>query len=82
MSTRTVRARLDERSQADLDLLLRSGGTESEVLRRALAEAAARARRRSALAAEVAALAADPVDTAAREAALADLDGLEAPWPA
>lgn len=81
VASRTVRARLDARSEADLALLLREGGTESDVLRTALAEAAARRRRRSALRSEVARLAADPDDRGAREEALGDLDELEAPWP-
>jgi hypothetical protein len=76
-----VRARLDARSEADLELLLREGGTESDVVRAALAEAASRRRRRSALRSEVARLAADPDDRRAREEALDDLDDLEAPWP-
>lgn len=81
MASRTVRARLDPRSEADLDLLLREGGTESDVVRAALADAAARRRRRSTLRAEVARLVADPDDRRAREEALSDLDELEAPWP-
>ena len=81
MASRTVRARLDAQSEADLTLLLREGGTESDAVRLALAEAANRRRRRSALRAEVARLAADPDDRRAREEALRDLDELEAPWP-
>ncbi len=81
IASRTVRARLDPRSEADLELLLREGGTESDVVRAALADAAARRRRRSTLRAEVARLAADPEDRRAREEALSDLDELEAPWP-
>ncbi|MBA3746487.1 MAG: hypothetical protein H0W96_03225 [Solirubrobacterales bacterium] len=81
MASRTVRARLDVRAEADLELLLREGGTESDVVRAALAEAAARRRRRSALRSEVARLAADPEDRRAREEALGDLDKLEVPWP-
>lgn len=81
VASRTVRARLDPNSEADLELLLREGGTKSKVVRSALAEAAARRRRRSSLRAEVARLAADPVDRRAREEALSDLDALEAPWP-
>lgn len=81
MASRTVRARLDPRSEADLELLLREGGTESDIVRASLAEAAARRRRRSTLRAEVARLAADPEDRRAREEALSDLDELEAPWP-
>jgi hypothetical protein len=81
MSSRTVRARLDAQSEADLMLLLREGGTESDAVRLALAESAQRRRRRSALRAEVARLAADPDDRRAREEALRDLDELETPWP-
>lgn len=62
-------------------LLLRDGGTESDAVRLALAEAADRRRRRSALRAEVAVLAADPMDRRARHEARRDLDGLEPPWP-
>lgn len=81
MASRTVRARLDPQAEADLTLLLREGGTESDAVRLALAEAANRRRRRSTLRAEVARLVADPEDRLAREEALRDLDGLEAPWP-
>lgn len=81
MSSRTVRARLDARSEADLELLLRDGATESDIVRAALADAAHRRRRRSGLRAEVARLAADPVDRSAREEAMQDLDAIEAPWP-
>jgi hypothetical protein len=81
VASRTVRARLDPQSEADLTLLLREGGTESEAVRLALAEAAKRRRRRSTLRAEVARLAADADDRRAREEALGDLDGVQAPWP-
>jgi hypothetical protein len=72
---------LDAQSEADLTFLLREGGTESDAVRMALAEAANRRRRRSALRAEVALLAADPDDRRARMEALRDLDELEMPWP-
>lgn len=81
MASRTVRARLNPRAEADLELLIREGGNEAEAVRLALAEAAARRRRRSTVRAEVARLAADPSDRRAREEALADLDALEAPSP-
>jgi hypothetical protein len=81
VASRTVRARLDSRSEADLTLLLREVVTESDAVRLALAEAANRRRRRSTLRAEVARLASDPEDRRAREEALSDLDDLEAPWP-
>jgi hypothetical protein len=64
-----------------LTLLLREGGTESDAVRLALAEAANRRRRRSTLRAEVARLAADPDDRRARTEAMRDLDDIEAPWP-
>lgn len=81
MASRTVRARLDPQAEADLTLLLSEGRTESDAVRLALAEAANRRRRRSALRDEVLRLADDPDDRRAREEALADLDALEAPWP-
>jgi hypothetical protein len=81
MASRTVRARLDPRSEADLELLLREGGTESDAVRLALSEAASRRRRRSSLRAEVALLARDPDDSRARRDALANLDEVAAPWP-
>ena len=62
-------------------MLLSDGGTESDAVRLALAEAATRRRRRSKLRAEVVRLAADPDDRRARLEALSDLDELEAPWP-
>lgn len=82
MASRVVRARLDERSEEALAVLLREGGNESEVVRSALVEAAARRMRRSALAAEVAALAANPVDRTARRRVLADMDAAGSDWPA
>lgn len=81
IASRIVRARLTASSEADLDLLRRESGTDSDAVRLALAEAADRRRRRSALRAEVASLAADPDDRVARQEALEDLDALGAPWP-
>lgn len=80
MASRTVRARLDDASELALAMLVAEGRNESEAVRDALVEAAARRRRRGAIAAEVAALAADPADTAERAAVLADLD--DGDWPA
>jgi antitoxin component of RelBE/YafQ-DinJ toxin-antitoxin module len=74
--SKTVRARLDEVSVEALAVLTSVGITESEAVRRALIEAAARARRRSQLAAEVAVLAIDPADQAARAAVMADMEAL------
>jgi hypothetical protein len=74
--SKTVRARLDETSAEALAVLTSAGVTESEAVRRALVDAAARARRRSELATEVARLAADPADQAARAAVMADMEAL------
>jgi len=82
MASRTVRARLDERSARGLRLLMQSGLNESEAVRLALSEAGERRQRRSELAAEAAALAADPDDRAEMAAVLRDLDAISADWPA
>lgn len=81
MASRTVRARLDDRAEEALELLLRGGATESEIVRTALVEAADRRRRRAGLADEVAMLAADPVDSAERRAVMDDLRSLGPVWP-
>jgi hypothetical protein len=80
--SRTVRARLDEASERALSLLMREGRNESEAVRTALTEAGQRRARRSALAAEVFRLAADPRDTAERRAVMADMDAVGPDWPA
>jgi hypothetical protein len=82
MPSRVIRARLDEPSERALATLMREGRNESEAIRAALIEAGTRRLRRATLADEVSRLAADPIDTAARAAALADLDTLEPDWPA
>lgn len=74
--SKTVRARLDETSAEALAVLTSAGVTESEAVRRALVDAAARACRRSELAAEASRLAADPADRAARAAVMADMEAL------
>jgi hypothetical protein len=76
MASRTVRARLDEVSERALATLTAGGKTDSEAVRDALVAAAERARRRSALAVEVARLTDDPVDRAARDAVMADMEAL------
>ena len=81
MSSRIVRARLDEASERALDALVREGRNESEAVRTALIEAARRRRQRSALAAEVRRLANDPADTAERQAVMADMEAIAADWP-
>jgi Arc/MetJ-type ribon-helix-helix transcriptional regulator len=65
---RSIHVRLDEAAEAALDAVRAEGLTDSQAVRAALREAAARRHTRSALAAEAARLAADPVDRAeARE---------------
>lgn len=81
MTSRTVRARLDDASERALAILTSGGRTESQAVRDALVDAAARARRRSGLAAEVARLADDPTDRGAREAVMADMDALAPDLP-
>lgn len=77
---RTIQARLDDRSEDDLALLRNEGCTDSEAIRLALREAAERRRRRSALRAEVAALAADPADRAEALRIRAEMDEIAVIW--
>jgi predicted transcriptional regulator len=63
------------------DLARKRGITRAEAAREAIAETAERERRRAGLAAEVARLAADPVDRLARENVMADMDAVAANWP-
>lgn len=79
--SKTVRARLDDPSARALAVLMSTGLTESEAVRRGLVVAAQRAHRRSQLAAEVARLAADPADRAARAAVMADMEALGGELP-
>lgn len=81
MASRTVRARLDEASERALSVLMREGRNESEAVRTALTEAGQHRARRSVLAAEVARLALDPVDTAERRAVMAEMDAVAPDWP-
>ena len=81
MASRIVRARLDKGSERGLSLLMREGRNESDAVRTALTEAGQRRVQRSALAAEVSRLAADPQDTAERHAVMADMDAIAADWP-
>jgi Arc/MetJ-type ribon-helix-helix transcriptional regulator len=81
VASRTVRARLDDASEAALETLVREGRNESEAVRTALIEAADRRRRRSALAVEVRRLADDPDDTAERRALMEDMEAISADWP-
>jgi hypothetical protein len=63
------------------DIARKRGLTRAEAARQAIAETAERERRRSGLAAEVARLAADPQDRAARERVMDDMDAIGAEWP-
>jgi Arc/MetJ-type ribon-helix-helix transcriptional regulator len=81
MPSRIVRARLDEASEQALAALMREGRNESEAVRTALVEAGHRRRRHAALAEEVRRLAADPADTAERQAVMADMESISAGWP-
>lgn len=71
----------EEGHRALEDIARRRGVTRAEAARQAITETAAREQRRSGLAAEVARLAADPEDRAARERVAADMDALGADWP-
>jgi len=77
-----VSARLDEPSARALAVLTSSGLSESEAVRRGLVLAARRAARRPPPGAEVARLAADPADRAAREAVMSDMEALTRDVPA
>lgn len=61
---RSLHVRLDDSSAAALDLISNDGLSDSEAVRTALREAAARRRLRSSIAAEVQTLAADDADRA------------------
>jgi hypothetical protein len=62
--SRSLRVRLDDSSAAALSIISSGGLSDSEAVRTALREAAARRRTRSSIAAEVTRLAADDADRA------------------
>jgi hypothetical protein len=77
---RAIHVRLDEASAAAL-LILRAGGqSDSEAVRTALQEAAARRRLRSSIAAEAEALAADEADREEMRIVREQMDELAADW--
>jgi Arc/MetJ-type ribon-helix-helix transcriptional regulator len=78
---RTVQARLDEHAEEDLALLRNEGHNDSDAIRLALREAAARRRRKSALRLEAEAAASDPEDLSEAREVRAEMDALAAPWP-
>ncbi len=63
------------------DLARRRGITRAEAARQAIAETAERERRRAGLLVEVARLADDENDRAARERLMSDMDAIAADWP-
>ena len=81
-SSHPLSLRLGKEGRRALEDIARSRGvTRAEAARLAIAETAERERRRSGLAAEVARLAADPADRAARGQVAADMDAVAADWP-
>ncbi len=78
--SRTVQARLDERSEDDLAVLRNEGHSDSAAIRLALHEAAERRRRRSALRIEAEAAAADPADAAEARRVRAEMDAIAMVW--
>jgi hypothetical protein len=78
---RSLHVRLDDSSAAALDLVRAEGMTDSEAVRTALREAAARRRVRSAIRDEVARVAADPVDREEMRAIREQLAELAPPLP-
>ena len=71
----------DEGWRALEDIARKRGLTRAEAARQAISETAERERRRSGLAAEVAALADDPVDREERSRVMADMDAIAVEWP-
>jgi Arc/MetJ-type ribon-helix-helix transcriptional regulator len=78
---RTVQARLDAPAEDDLALLRNEGHNDSEAIRLALREAAARRRRRSSLRIEAAQAGAAPDDLAEALRVREAMDAVAAPWP-
>jgi hypothetical protein len=78
---RTVQARLDAHAEDDLALLRSEGHNDSDAIRLALHEAAARRRRKSALRLEAERAASDPEDLVDARRVRTEMDELAAPWP-
>jgi hypothetical protein len=79
--SRSIHVRLDNSSAAALSIVRGGDMSDSEAVRTALRESAARRCTRSALAEEARRLAADEADRAAVARVMADMDALAAPWP-
>jgi Arc/MetJ-type ribon-helix-helix transcriptional regulator len=78
---RSIHVRLDDAAEDALSILRNSGMSDSEAVRTALQESAARRRRKSALRAEAARVAADPADRAEARAILELMEELAPPLP-
>ncbi len=78
---RSLHVRLDDAAEDALGVLRSTGMTDSEAVRTALHESAARRRSKSALRAEVARVAADPADRAEMRAVRELMEELAAPLP-
>jgi Arc/MetJ-type ribon-helix-helix transcriptional regulator len=79
--SRSLHVRLDDSSAAALRLVRGGAMSDSEAVRTALRETAARRRTRAALAEEVARLEADSGDRAARARVMADMEAIAPEWP-
>lgn len=79
--SRSLHVRLDDSSAAALSIVRSGELSDSEAVRTALRESAARRRTRSAIAEEVQRLAADAGDRAAVARVMADMDAVAADWP-
>jgi hypothetical protein len=77
---RTVQARLDDRSEQDLAVLRNEGRSDSEAIRVALREAAARRRMKSTVRREVEEIASDPADLAEMQRVRREMAALAAAW--
>ena len=78
---RSIHVRLDDEAQAALSVLRNAGMSDSEAVRAALCESAARRRTAAALRAEAARLAGDPADLAEARAVLELMDELATDLP-
>jgi Arc/MetJ-type ribon-helix-helix transcriptional regulator len=80
LAEQPISVRLDERAQRALEELMSSGTTQSEAVRAALVEAAAR-RRSARLVEDAERAVSDPDDRRESEDVLAFMETLSAPWP-
>ena len=78
---RSIHVRLDDDSELALGILRNTGMSDSEAVRTALRESAARRRTKSALRAEAARLAADPANLAEMKAILEQMEEMAPELP-